>query len=228
MLIKSHQELADAIAGKKIMHLNSLGKDSVISLEWLVKNAQVEKIVSVFFDFIGFHPDDDRYWKYLKKRFPNVEFIREPNCLELSHIAAGRLQDPYHLMCELNHWEFISFDFAKHVQDIKKKFDCDYVSYGNARYESVTRASGFHKRGIIQGDKIYPLGMMSKKAVYTAIEKSGIKLHPCYNLIPSTLDLPSYYRMRSTFITNPDYKKRMYKLFPMLALDEYRYEVLLK
>lgn len=227
-MIDSHKKLAEHIAGKRILHLNSLGKDSVASLEWLVNYAHPSHVVSVFFEFMAHHPDDERYFKYLQKRYPSVEFIKEPNANEISHIVAGRFQSPIEVMREFNHWEYIQFYMDKHAGDLKKQYNCDYISIGQSRYESVARASNFYKKGILIGDKIYPLGMMSKDDIINAIRASGLKLHPCYKVSPSTLDKPSYYRMRSTFITNPEYWERMVSFYPLLILDKYRYEVLFK
>lgn len=227
-MIKTHKELANYIAGKNILHLNSLGKDSILCLDWLHNYAVVEKIVAVNFGFMAPHPSDKTYSEYLKKKYPRVEFVTAPNPWELTQILTGIYQHPTEIYSFLNHFEFDTIESGMLIDDLLAQYGCDFVARGESRYESFQRATSFHKKGIVQGQSIYPLGMMSKKQVLDLIKSNSIKLHPQYKVTESTLDFPSYYKMRSSFIINPEFKKAMYKVFPLLELDEYRYERLLK
>lgn len=227
MIIKSHKDLAKFVEGKKILHLNSLGKDSVLCLEWLVKSANPDRIVSVWFKPIVFHPDDERYLKYLKSRYPDVEFITEAYAHEISGVGRGIYQDPITITTKINKWEYESFDFDKCHENVLDELNLDFMCDGTSKYESVARAVGFHKRGIVHGRKIFPLGMMTKKNIYDLIKKTGVKLHPCYKIAKTTFDYPSYYKMRSAFILNPEYEKLMYSVYPLLILDKFRYERML-
>lgn len=226
-MIKTHKELAIHIAGKKILHLNSFGKDSVICLDWLCNYATCH-VVSVNFQFMAPHPDDERYLDYLKKKYPQVEFLRVPNVFEITKILLGVYQLPTETYQHWNNFEFDTLDPHEMVEALRLENGCDYVCKGQSRYESFTRANFFHKKGIAVGNDVYPIGFMSKKQVFDLISATGVKLHPQYKMNSSTLDKPTYYKMRSAFIANPEYKKQMYKVFPLLELDEYRYEKLLK
>lgn len=53
MKITTHKELAELIAGKRILHMNSLGKDSTVCLEWLTRFAYPAHIVSAHYQFLG-------------------------------------------------------------------------------------------------------------------------------------------------------------------------------
>lgn len=75
---------------------------------------------------------------------------------------------------------------------------------------------------------IYPLGMMTKAQVLSVLQKTGLKLHPSYKLSKSTHDYPTYYKMRAAFLADPSYKAAVLKTYPLLALDEYRFEELFK
>lgn len=228
MIIKSHKDLAVHIAGKRVLHLNSFGKDSIACLEWLVNYAPSLDIVSLNMPMLVKHPSDDAYLAYLKARYPRVNFVEAPNPFDLTRLSFGVFQSPLEVMQEYNLWEYSEFHFSALVEDLRKEYECDFICIGQSKYESVARASNFYKKGILQGTKIFPLGLMTKEQVIGALVHSKVKLHPVYKLAQSTLDRPSYYKMRSTFIANPEYKRKMYENYPLLQLDEYRYEVLLK
>ena len=227
-IIKTHKELSDHIAGKRILHLNSLGKDSAICLEWLANFAKPSHVVSVNFTFVAPHPDDEKYLDYQRKKYPHVEFVLDYNVFEINKFIRGIYQYPLRVLKEMNHVEYERFDFWLFVEDLRKKYNCDYICLGHSKYESVTRASQMYKKGLVQGTKIFPIGMMTKKQVIGLIGSTGIKLHPVYNNCESTLDFPSYYKMRSIFIINPEYYREMVKAYPMIQLDKYRYERMLK
>lgn len=225
-MIKTHHELAKLIVGKKILHLNSLGKDSILCLEWLCSFAKPSKITSVFFEFLACHPADKTYLAYLKKRYPKVEFISLPNSIELSLITDGVYQSPIEVMSIFNKFEHSDFDRSKQVEELKKNFD--YVCDGSSKYESFARRTKFHQKGLEFKGTIYPLGMMSKAQVIGLIKQTGIKLHPAYKFAKSSYDHPSYWKMRSGMIANSKFKENLLRIYPLLALDIYRYERLLK
>lgn len=226
-MVKSHKELAEFIAGKKVLLLNSLGKDSIACLHWLATFASCD-VLSLSFIRIASHPQDYQYLNYLRERYKNVTFLEEPNPWEMNDLSCGVFQSPVSMLMTFSEWEHYGFDYNKMADNIALEFACDYVCVGHSRYESVARASNFHNKGILQGNRIYPIGMFSKSDVLELLRGSGTKLHPCYKLTSSTYDRPSYYKMRSAFLANPEYKQKMYSMYPLLALDEYRYEELLK
>lgn len=227
-IIKDHAKLAEEIKGKKILHLNSLGKDSAVTLHWLSQHAKDSEIISVHFKYLSGHPLDMAYFKYQENRYKNIKFIVSENCFEASFIAQGLFQSPSDIFRCFNHFEYNDFNFKLQYNEIAKNNNCDFICLGHARYESFTRASSFHKKGIMQGNEIFPIGMFSKELVFNTIKYYEIMLHPFYKSSKSSLDTPSYYKMRRAFILNPEYKKAVYKYFPMLVLDEFRYEKLLK
>lgn len=228
MLIKNHKDLAKHIEGKRILHLNSFGKDCAVTLEWLYFFAKPEKIISVHFEPFVPHYGDEYYLNYQKKRYPNVEFIFYPNPQALSRVANGIFQSPMFVMDEINNWEYSGFSLEDSIEYVKKKYNCDFSCNGMSKYESVSRASSIHKNGLVKDGMIYPIGMMKKKDIFSLIKKTGLKIHPVYKYLSSGLDRPSYYKMRSSFIVSPEYKNKMYDIYPMLELDEFRYEKLFK
>lgn len=112
------------------------------------------------------------------------------------------------------------------IEEMKAKYQCDYICVGMSKYESVTRAQGFYKKGLLQDDRIFPLGLLDKKQVLSLAKV--IKLHPCYKLAKSTYDFPTYWKMRSAFIVYPEYYERMKQFFPLIELDKYRYEKMME
>ena len=224
-LIKTHKELADYIAGRKILHLNSLGKDSIVCLEWLTSFAHPSEIVSMYCEFIVRHPKDGAYKKYLKKKYPSVNFVESANPFEVSAICMGVYQSPVEIIKHFNHLDFNSFDMKKLIEDARVEYGCDFICIGKSRYESFDRANFFHKNGLLKDKHIYPIGMMSKKQVMSLI---NFKLHPVYKYSKSTLDTVSYYKMRAAFLAHPEYYEEMIKFYPLLKLDKYRWERLMK
>lgn len=227
MILKTHKELAKLIEGKKILHCNSLGKDSVVALEWLATYARTEEIHSVFFEFLAKHPDDERYFQYLKKRYPKVNFIKAPNSVELTLIASGVYQSPLETMHIYNHFEYVEFKRDLQISEIKAHYACDYICNGASKYEDFSRRVKFHQKGLEFKNVIYPLGMMTRAQVVGLIKSTGLKLHPCYKFSKGTYDHPSYWKMRASMLTNPEYRDNLLKMYPLLCLDEFRYERLL-
>ena len=109
-MIKNHKELASFIAGKKILHLNRLGKDSAVVLEWLCRFARPEKVVALNFAFMSGNKYDKQYLKWQQQRYPEVEFISRPNPHELTNVVQGLFQDPIKQMNMLNSFEFNNFN----------------------------------------------------------------------------------------------------------------------
>ena len=191
-MIKTHKELASHIAGKKIMLMNSLGKDSILCLDWLHNYAQPAEINSFSMKFMASHPDDQKYIGYLKKRYPKASWFAEYNPLEISKILLGFYQHPTDVYSEWNHFEFDTLDYDKFVEDWRVKLDCDFVCFGESRYESFARATQFHKRGIVQDKAIFPLGMMDKQQVFDLIKTTGIFFCKAYSAIFLTHKLFHY------------------------------------
>ena len=228
MIIKTHRELAEHIAGKRILHMNSLGKDALVSLYWLANYAQPSKVISVHFKTLAPQPYDDAYLKYQARQFPNVEFLVEPNANDVTNVGLGYYQSPIRVMHDLNKWEYENFSMRQQAEELLKTHACDYICLGHSKYEGVARAIKFYKKGLLHGNSIFPLGLLTKDQVISIIKTSGIKVHPIYKLAKSTLDYPSYWKMRAAMLVNPRYEKDIYSIFPLLRLDKYRYEKLLK
>ena len=227
-VIKKHKDLALKIIGSKVLHLNSLGKDSVLCLEWLDKFCHLTEIHSVVFRFLK-HPKDDVYLKYLKKRYRGRVVFHEFYFPEdLNYICDGVYQTPVMMNYLVNSFEHYDFSMKEMVREIKEKLGCDYVCDGQSKYEMFSRRVKFHQKGILIDDRIFPLGMMSKKQVIDLIGKCGIKLHPCYKTSKSSYDHPSYWKMRNGFLECPEFYDRVKEVYPLITLDKFRYEVLLK
>lgn len=222
-VIKSHKRLTEVIQGKRILHLLSLGKDSVLALEWLVNYAKIKEITSVFFKFIAEHPGDQPYFNYLRHRYPTVNFITRPNPIELTNILNGVYQPP-----PLESFEYDTFDFKDSVDELVREGKYDLVCDGASKYETFARRTKFHQKGLLFRNRISPLGMMSRAEVIETIKNSGIKLHKCYKFSKGTLDHPSYFKMRTSFLADPLYYKKMIQIYPLLVLDKFRYEMMLK
>ncbi len=227
-ILKTHKELAEHIKNKKILCLMSLGKDSVLCLEWLCTYANKKDIVAVFYKFMAHHPDDERYLNYLINRFPEVKFIVEPDPVELSFMVAGVYQCPIRTTKDFNHWEYVEFFREKMIMELCVEHKIDYRCRGDSKYESFARRTKFHQKGLVFNGEIFPLGMMSKKEVIGLIRNTGIKLHPCYKYSGSGYDFPSYYKMRAGIISRPEYWLKLLESYPLLELDRYRWEILLK
>lgn len=227
-MISSHKDLAKAIQGKKILHLNSMGKDAVLCLEWLQNYAKVET-VSLFFELkAAKHPDDDRYWEYLKRRYPRVKFVKTIDVAEMSEVLGGMFQSPTFINYVINNQEFYEFSMGKVAEEYRLKFGCDYICRGVSCYEGMGRALYLRRQGLLDEKRklIHPIGLMKQAQVIGALKGSGVKLHPSYRTADSSYDSASYFKMRAGFVAKPEFKKTVYAGYPLLALDEYRYEVM--
>ncbi len=227
MKILQHKQLAQHIAGKPVLHLNSFGKDSLAALLWLYHYAAPSHIISLNYKLLAEHPGDELYIQYLRQRFPRVEFAQEPNPFDASRLSWGVFQSPVRTMTEFNHWEHERFEIGKQTEDLRKAFECEFICSGQSKYESVTRASLFYKKGLLQGHTIFPLGLMTKKQVLEHLFLSDVKLHPIYKLSESGLDRPSWYKMRSLCIASEEYYNNLLEWYPLMELDKYRMEKML-
>lgn len=226
-MIKTHKALAELIAGKRVLHLNSLGKDSVLALEWLATYAMPSEIVSLHFCFAGGHPADGRYLDYLKRRYPFVSFMVLSNPIELSQMCYGTYQSPMKVMNTLNRLEHDAFMMDRVVAEKKIEYRCDFVCDGKSKYEDFGRRVKFHQKGLEFREVISPLGMMSRAEVIALIKGCRVNLHPVYKFSKSTLDHPTYWKMRSAFMASREYEDNVRSVFPLIALDKYRYERML-
>jgi hypothetical protein len=229
-LILSHKDLANHIAGRSILHLNSLGKDAVICLEWLNNYAHCSKIISVYFRMVANHPDDDRYLAYLRKRYPRTQFVERLSVVEMNEVLSLRYQSPLKINYVINPQEFEEFNTKAAYQAVRKEYDCDYLCSGLSCYEGMGRAMYMRRVGLCDEKihTIFPMGLMKYRQVLDLIKKTGVKLHPSYKFHSESHDTATYFKMRNSFTVSPEHKRRVYKLYPILALDRYRWEVLMK
>ena len=222
-------DLVPLVEGKTILHCNSLGKDSVLSIEWLVRSTKPTRVISLYLQPKAHHPGDEPYLQYLRERYQKfpVEIVVVPNATELSAVCQGIFQNPIRQLTELNPLEFDSFDEHKCIDEYKQHYHADYIVEGSSKYEDFSRRTKFHQKGLFWNNVMSPLGMMTRREVIHLIKQTGIKLHPCYKVSKCTYDTPSYYKMRAGFIADPEFKRKVYAVYPLLALDEYRFEKLL-
>lgn len=224
--ITTHKELAEQIAGKSVLLMNSLGKDSALCLEWLANYAHPARIISLHFKYTCPNPDDQRYIDYQKKRYPHVEFVEVDNPFEVTRFFQGQFQEPITFLRDILPSDYDTFDPKVVGHDYREQFGCDFVCLGQSKYESFARAKLFHSKGILIDKEIYPIGLMNKAEVISLIYGTGIKVHPCYAYAHATLDQPSYFKYARAFKKFPEWEREFMRVFPLLILDKYRYEVL--
>lgn len=225
-MIDSHLKLKDAIQGKEILLLNSLGKDAILCLEWLYNFAKVPKIISCYLKLEAGHPLDNLYLEYLKKRYPNVLFVEEINHIELGMKAEGRYQTPIFNNYVSAHQEFEEFSSEDYREQLRLKYGCDYICSGMSKYEGMGRAIFLKRHGLLHKNMIYPIGLFTKNQVVALLKGSGVKIHPSYREASGSHDDPTYYKMRNSFLVHEKHQQTMFEHYPMLELDKYRYEVL--
>lgn len=227
-MITTHLELAKAIEGKKILHLNSYGKDAILVLEWLNNFASPSEVVSCHFELNAPFVTDDIYLKYLKKRYPKTRFVSETSPFEMNEKMLGMHQSPVYVNHIINTQEYDSFDSDMVRDETRIKYGCDYLASGMACYEGMGRALYFKRVGLLDEKRksIFPIGLMKQRQVIDLLKKSGVKLNPSYKFAEGSFDSASYFKMRQAMIARPDYRDLIIKHHPMMVLDEYRFEVL--
>ncbi len=227
-MIKTNAELAKAIEGKTIVLLNSLGKDSIACLEWLYFYAKPKRIISIYLQLQAEHPDDQRYIRYLQNRYLGIEWHFSQSVFEVNLVLAGTYQPPYRMLKHHNHYEYTHFDFKIQKEELLKKFGADYLCSGESKYESFKRAVDANKFGLIRKGVIYPIGLWTKETLIDFIRQRGFKIHPCYKYTSSSYDHPSFYKMRASIIAKPSFWQRLLNVFPLMVLDRFRYEKMIK
>lgn len=209
--------------------MNSMGKDAVLTLDWLANFAKVE-VVSVFLELKAAYPTDKIYWEYLKKRYPRVRFEKVIDVQEMSEVLTPRFQSPLYCNYVLNNCEYTEFDFKKYCEELRVKFGCDYISLGTSKYEGMGRALFLRRVGLLyeKTKTIYPIGLMNQRQVFDLLKGMTTKLNPSYKYCSESHDTATWFKMRNAFVVHPEFKRTVYKLYPLLALDEYRYTRLFK
>src|SRR5574343_493005 len=220
--ILSHTALADKIAGKKILHLNSLGKDAVLCLDWLNNYARCGEIVSLLLQYDACYPTDEKYIAYLKRRYPKTKFVVHRSVTEINDRMARMLQSPLYVNYVVNNAEFESFNEKKVIEEYRVDYGMDLICSGISCYEGMGRAIYLRRTGLLDQSRktIYPIGLMKQSQVKALLKASGEKLNPSYKASSESHDSATYFKMRYSFITNTKHKEIMYKHYPLLALDE--------
>ena len=129
--ITTHKALADLIAGKRILLLNSYGKDATLCLSWLSDYACPEHIISLNYRFLVQHPRDEEYLLYLKQRFPAVSFRTQYSPIEISNIMQGLFQCPIDRLRWTQNQTYELFYFDKVNEENRVLYGCDYLALEN-------------------------------------------------------------------------------------------------
>lgn len=190
--------------------------------------AGASEIVSVYHQLSAEYPGEAKYIAYLRARFPRMKLVIVPGIPDLNERCQGMMQSPLVINYVINNCEYDEFSMSRFNEEMRVKYGCEYVCSGISCYEGMGRALYLRRVGLCDEKKkmIYPIGLMKQDQVLDLLKRTGVKLHPSYKLSPESHDTASYFRMRAAFVAKPEYRREVLKHHPMVALDEYRYEVL--
>lgn len=214
------QKSIDAIAAKSdsVVLFCSLGKDSLVLLDLIYP--RFKRIVCVFMYFVKGIDHIDRYAKWVKAKYPRIEFEQIPHW-GLTHILRGGVY------CVANP-KVRRLMLKDVIEATRLKFDIHYVFLGMKKADSLNRRlmlmpmekDGYERKGLV-----YPLADWTQKHILAYMRQKGLPEPVRYGKNASGgvgFNLDCFIWMRKN---DPNGLSKVLKAFPMSEriLFEYDY-----
>lgn len=185
----------------------SLGKDSLVLLD--LAYPKFDRIVCVFMYFVKGLEHIERYIKWLKAKYPNVEFVQVPHW-NLSHILRSGL-------CCVPNPKVKLLKLADVEKSMKLKYGIDYVLYGMKKADSMNRRIMLNRMGFPyeQNGACYPLADWTQKEILSYMRQRKLPEPIRYSKKASGgvgLNIECFLWLREN---NPEDLKKIVNVFPM-------------
>lgn len=217
--LESANAVIDNIAGKtdECLLFCSLGKDSLVVLDLIYP--KFKRIVCVFMYFVQGLEHVDMYIRYVKARYPNIEFVEAPHW-NLTYIFRGGLYCPPNPKVKL-------LKLADIVNTLRIKYNIEYCFLG------MKKADGMNRRLMLNGyaqdfyenkGLVYPLAEWNQKEVLTYMKMHRLPEPVRYGKNASNgvgFNLDCFLWLRDNY---PQDLEKIYEMFPLSRRILYEYD----
>lgn len=136
----------------------SLGKDSLVTLDLVYSH--FERVVCVFMYFVKDLDHINGWIRWVKKKYPKVEFMQVPHW-NLTYILRGGLYCVPNPKVKL-------WNLSKTIEALRLKTNCYYVFLGMKKADGMNRnlmLKGYEDNGYENKGLVYPLASWTQKDV---------------------------------------------------------------
>lgn len=136
----------------------SLGKDSLVTLDLVYP--RFERVVCVFMYFVKDLDHINGWIRWVKKKYPKVEFMQVPHW-NLTYILRGGLYCVPNPKVKL-------WNLSKTIEALRLKTNCYYVFLGMKKVDGMNRnlmLKGYESNGYENKGLVYPLASWTQKDV---------------------------------------------------------------
>lgn len=136
----------------------SLGKDSLVTLDLVYP--RFERVVCVFMYFVKDLDHINGWIRWVKKKYPKVEFMQVPHW-NLTYILRGGLYCVPNPKVKL-------WNLSKTIEALRLKTNCYYVFLGMKKADGMNRnlmLKGYESNGYENKGLVYPLASWTQKEV---------------------------------------------------------------
>lgn len=136
----------------------SLGKDSLVTLDLVYP--RFERVVCVFMYFVKDLAHINGWIRWVKKKYPKVEFMQVPHW-NLTYILRGGLYCVPNPKVKL-------WNLSKTIEALRLKTNCYYVFLGMKKADGMNRnlmLKGYESNGYENKGLVYPLASWTQKDV---------------------------------------------------------------
>lgn len=161
--MKKLQEAQQVIAGVRqksdtCIIMCSLGKDSLVTLDLVYPH--FDRVVCVFMYFVKGLAHIDNWIRWVKKKYPKVEFMEVPHW-NLTYILRGGLYCVPNPKVKL-------LKLADVIKAVRMKTGAYYTFLGMKKADGMNRnlmLKGYEAQGYENGGLVYPLASLTQKEV---------------------------------------------------------------
>lgn len=186
----------------------SLGKDSLVLLDLIYP--KFERIVCVFMYFVKDLEHIDRWVKWVKAKYPRIEFVQVPHW-NLTYILRGGLY------CVPNP-KVKAIKLADVVKSMRLKYGIEYVFLGMKMADGMNRRlmlKGYEGNNYENNGLVYPLAEWNQKNILSYMRQHNLPEPVRYSLKASSgvgFNLDCMLWLDENY---PQDLEKIYKVFPM-------------
>lgn len=207
---ESAQKCIDLVRSKsdECLLFLSLGKDSLVTLDLIYP--KFKRIVCVFMYFVKGLEHIERWIKWVKAKYPRIEFVQVPHW-NLSYILRGGMYCVPNPSVKL-------LKLADVVNSMRIKYGINYVFLGMKKADGMNRnlmLKGYEKNNYENNGFVYPLADWNQKDVLSYMKLHHLPQPVRYSLKASSgvgFNLDCLLWLETNF---PQDLNMIYKTFPL-------------
>lgn len=145
----------------------SLGKDSLVTLDLVYP--RFERVVCVFMYFVKDLDHINGWIRWIKKKYPKVDFMQVPHW-NLTYILRGGLYCVPNPKVKL-------WNLSKTIEALRLKTNCYYVFLGMKKADGMNRnlmIKGYESNGYENKGLVYPLASWTQKYVLAYMKQKRL------------------------------------------------------